>query len=270
MARRIPIIQIDAFARRPFSGNPAAVVPLSGWPDDSLLQNIAMENHLSETAFFVSDSGDDADFELRWFSPTVEVELCGYATMATGHYILSRQPDRQEVRFRTRRAGVLTVARSGAGYAMTLPAWWGEHAAITDTVEALGLSPADVTATLRHSSGYALVVVENPAIVTALDPSFRALAATGEIITIVTAPGTETDIISRVFAVGAGITEDPVTGSAHSLLVTYWAKRLGRETLTAYQASKRGGFLGCRLDGGHVVLTGNCITVIEGALLLPD
>ncbi len=270
MSRRLPIVQIDAFADAPFTGNPAAVVPLTEWPDDSLLQNIAMENNLSETAFFIPDERGEADFELRWFTPATEVELCGHATMASGHHILSNDPARDDVSFRTRRAGLLNVARDGERYRMALPVWRAEAAPLDESIAALGLKRDQVSGTLRHSSGYVLIVVEDESLVSGLSPDFRKLGDVGDVATIVTAPGSDTDIVSRVFASGAGIDEDPVTGSAHAVLVPYWAERLGRDSLTAYQASARGGYLDCALDGERVFLTGGCVTVLSGELILPE
>ena len=268
---RIPFTQVDAFAEAPFAGNPAVVMPLSAWLDDATLQAIAAENNLSETAFLVpaadDGSAEGADFDLRWFTPTAEVVLCGHATLASGHVVLSSDTALSRVRFRTRRAGLLTVERHDSGYALALPAWRPEPKPLPEIVAALGLGP--VRETLWHPHRYGLVVVDDPAAIAALEPDYRGLAREGDVLTIVTAPGEDTDIVSRVFAPGAGIDEDPVTGSAHAVMVPYWADRLGRDTLTAYQASKRGGRLTCRLDGDRVVLGGTCVTVIEGAFLLP-
>ncbi|WEK41919.1 MAG: PhzF family phenazine biosynthesis protein [Candidatus Sphingomonas colombiensis] len=263
---RLGFAQIDAFASEAFAGNPAAVMPLGAWLDDATLQRIAAENNLSETAFLIPDASGDADFELRWFTPASEVALCGHATLASGHFVLSGDDARQRVRFRTRTAGVLEVARDGASYAMALPAWAPSPKPLPAIVAALGLDEA--VETLWHESRYGLVVVKDAATVRALDPDFRALAKEGDLLTIVTAPGDDTDIVSRAFAPGAGIDEDPVTGSAHAVMVPYWAQRLGRDTFSAYQASARGGRLSCRLAGDCVVLGGDCVTVIEGTFLL--
>jgi PhzF family phenazine biosynthesis protein len=257
---RLAIHQVDAFAERPFTGNPAAVVPLDSWLPDATLQAIAMENNLSETAFTIPASDGEADYELRWFTPATEVILCGHATLASGHVLLG---DRDRLRFRTRNAGILEVARQGDGYALTLPAWKPEPKPLPDVLAALGVSARQ---TLWHELRYALVIFEDEGEVRALQPDFRALAEIGDILTICTAPGRETDIVSRVFAAGAGIDEDPVTGSAHSISVPYWAERLGRDSFTAFQASRRGGRLDCRLVGDRVVLGGNCVTVLEGML----
>jgi PhzF family phenazine biosynthesis protein len=263
MTLELPFAQIDAFADRPFTGNPAAVMPLDGWLPDDVLQAIAEENNLAETAFVVRTSGD-ADWELRWFTPAVEIALCGHATLASGHYLLGRDGG-DAVRFRTRKAGVLTVARDASRYAVDLPAYTPAPVEHPAYAAALGARPEAV---LRHPNGYLLAVLTDADAVRALTPDFRALAAIGDTLDIVTAPGDDTDVISRVFAPAAGIDEDPVTGSAHSVLVPYWAARLGRDTFTAYQASRRGGHVGCRLAADRVVLSGGCVTVIEGIFRL--
>ena len=262
---RIPFTQIDAFADAPFSGNPAAVMPLSSWLDDATLQAIAAENNLSETAFLVPASGD-ADFDLRWFTPAAEVALCGHATLASGHFVLSSDTTRDAVRFRTRQAGILAVTRRSLGYDMALPAWKPSPRPLDDIVAALGVT---AQGTLWHEKGYALVVVADEAAVSAAAPDGRALAALGPIVAIVAARGDTAEIVSRVFTPYYDIPEDPVTGSAHAVMVPYWAEVLGRDAFSAYQASARGGRVGCRLDGERVVLTGTCVTTIEGTFLLP-
>ena len=262
---KIPFQQVDTFADRPFSGNPAAVMPLEAWLDDATLQAIAAENNLAETAFIVPWAGEEADFELRWFTPAVEVALCGHATLATGHVLLSRNPAMPKVRFMTRKAGPLEVARDGEAYRLALPAWHMEAKPLPDHVAAIGGTPVE---TLWREGGYALLRYASAEEVLALAPDFRAMRPMGDILFIATAPGTSTDIVSRVFAPGAGIEEDPVTGSAHCLLATYWAKALGRERFTAYQASERGGYLDVELAGDRVYLGGKCVTVIEGAFTL--
>lgn len=261
---KLEFAQIDAFADRPFTGNPAAVMPLDAWLDDALLQAIAEENNLAETAFLVADASGVADYALRWFTPAVEVALCGHATLASGHYLLTRDPAREAVTFATRKAGVLEVRREGGGYALALPAYRPEPVARPALLAALGVEgPAE---TLRHPNGYDLTVLDSADAVRALAPDFRALAALGDTLNIVTAPGDETDVISRVFAPAAGIDEDPVTGAAHSVLTPYWAARLGRDRFTAYQASRRGGHVDCTLAGDRAILRGQCVTVIEGVM----
>ncbi|MEO8375966.1 MAG: PhzF family phenazine biosynthesis protein, partial [Sphingomonas bacterium] len=197
---------------------------------------------------------------------TTEVVMCGHATLASGHFILSSDPDREKVSFRTRKAGVLEVSRMGEGYELALPTWTPSPKPLPELVAALGLASA--VETLWHPARYGVIVLETADQVRAIEPDFRALAAQGDVLTIVTAPGDDSDIISRAFAPGAGIDEDPVTGSAHAVIVPYWAKRLGRDHFTAYQTSKRGGRLTCRLDGERVILGGTCVTVIEGTFFL--
>lgn len=262
---KLPFHQVDAFADRPFGGNPAAVMPLDTWLEDELLQRIAAENNLSETAFLVPDPRPDVDRMLRWFTPTCEVRMCGHATLASGHVLLSADPRRMRVVFDTRGAGLLEVARApGGGYALALPAWRPMARALPAVLAALGLPDGAVVETLWHEHRYGVVVVDDESVVRAARPDMAALAALGDGLTILTARGAETDIVSRAFAPGSGIPEDPVTGSAHAVIVPYWAERLGRTEFTAYQASARGGRLGCRLEGDRVVLTGRCVTVIEG------
>ncbi|OYU15863.1 MAG: PhzF family phenazine biosynthesis protein [Alphaproteobacteria bacterium PA4] len=271
---KIPFVQIDAFADAPFSGNPAAVMPLGAWLPDAVLQAIAEENNLAETAFLVPcPDPETADFDLRWFTPGVEVALCGHATLASGHLILSAVPTMERVRFSTVKAGVLVVTRAGDGYALSLPAW-----AATDPVTGARFDGfaaalrAVPQAILARGTDYYMAVFASAAEVRALDPDFRAiidLQRGDDIMVIATAPGDgESDVVSRVFVPEAGVDEDSVTGSAHAIITPYWAERLGRASFTAWQASKRGGHVGCRLDGDRAILSGTCRTVITGEFSL--
>ena len=236
---------------------------LGRWLDDATLQAIAAENNLSETAFTVPTPDDpDADYALRWFTPTVEVKLCGHATLASGHVLMG---GRTAVRFRTGQAGVLTVSRDRDGYALSLPAWSMEPRPLPDLAAGLGGAPLE---SHWREGGYSLFLFPDAAAVRALSPDFARLKALGDIMLIATAPGEDSDMISRVFVPGGGVDEDPVTGSAHCLLTPFWAARLGKARLSAYQTSARGGRLGCQLQGDRVVLTGGCRTVIEGQFLL--
>lgn len=259
----LPFTQVDAFADAPFTGNPAAVMPLDAWLDDATLQAIAAENNLSETAFTIPTPGDPAaDYALRWFTPTVEVKLCGHATLASGHVLMGNE---DRVRFNTRHAGVLTVTRVDDGYALSLPAWTTAPRDLPELAAGMG---GDVLETRWREGGYAIFVYRDADAIRALAPDFAALRQAGDLLLIATAPGDDSDIISRVFVPGGGVDEDPVTGSAHGLLIPYWAQRLGKTAISAFQASARGGRLGCTLDGDRVILTGHCRTMIEGTFLL--
>ena len=253
----IPFFQVDAFAERALAGNPAAVMPLEHWLDEALMQAIAAENNLSETAFTVPSESEGADFDLRWFTPVAEVPLCGHATLAAGHVLMTGGA----VRFATQ-AGVLIVTRRDDLLELDLPAADLTQVREPEMCRALGLadSPAWFAAGCNDA---AIVQVADEAAVRALTPDFAALAKVPRM-AVVTAKGDSETIVSRVFVPYLGIDEDPVTGSAHAALVPYWAERLGRTEFTALQASARTGLLHCRLDGDRVVLGGSCRTIIVG------
>ncbi|MGB5078334.1 MAG: PhzF family phenazine biosynthesis protein [Sphingorhabdus sp.] len=257
----LPYFHVDAFADRPFTGNQAAVMPLDGWLEDAVLQAIGEENNFAETAFYVPDLTGVADFELRWFTPLVEIRLCGHATLASGHVILSQNPDIDRVTFRTRKAGILEVNRNGTGYAVGLPAIPTQPVDLPEMMLAMGGKPLEMR---RNADHYNLFRYETADEILALTPDMQVLAQMGDDSFTATAPGKESDIISRVFVPGAGVNEDSVTGSAHAALTPYWAAELGRDNFTAYQASTRGGYLECRLDGDRAWLSGRCVTVVEG------
>ena len=256
----LPFFQVDAFAERPFTGNPAAVMPLERWLDEHVMQAIAAENNLAETAFNVPVDREDADYELRWFTPTVEVNLCGHATLAAAHAIMTGPA----IRFATR-SGILTVKRAGDLLELDMPAALVEPAELPDLLDALSVSGDAFLS--RSGNGNAVILLESEAAVRAVAPDFTALAKLPYLVSV-TAPGDEQDIASRVFAAFHGIPEDPVTGSAHTALVPFWANRLGRTEFTALQASKRSGVLHCRLEGDRVVLGGHCLTVVAGQFQL--
>src|SRR6185503_8127491 len=214
----------------------------------------------AETAFTVPVDRDDADFELRWFTPTVEVNLCGHATLAAAHVMMTGPA----IRFATR-SGILTVKRAGDLLELEMPAAPPDAADLPELLEALGVTGE--TFLSRAGNGNALVLLDNETAVRAVAPDFAALAKLPFLVSV-TAPGDEQDVASRVFAAFHGIPEDPVTGSAHTALVPFWAKRLGRTEFTALQASKRSGVLHCRLEGDRVVLGGHCLTVIAGQFQL--
>jgi len=255
------LYQIDAFTSTPFGGNPAAVCRLDEWLDDATLLAIAAENNLSETAYII-DRG--AHHDLRWFTPTTEVALCGHATLASAHLIMNvLDRDRTSVSFLTRQSGVLTVEREDDWLWMDLPAAPAAPCATAATVErALGQTPA---ALLAASRDY-LAVLANEDAVRALDPDRAALMALDRDGLIVTAPGESADFVSRFFAPRLGVFEDPVTGSAHCTLVPYWAERLGRDELAAVQISSRGGELRCAALGERVKMAGRCVLYLEGTI----
>ncbi|MBT7665996.1 MAG: PhzF family phenazine biosynthesis protein [Rhodospirillaceae bacterium] len=262
---QIPIYQIDAFTKAPFGGNPAAVCPLDEWLADDVLQAIALENNLSETAFFVSKG---SGFRLRWFTPAIEVDLCGHATLATGHVILNHlMLMGREVQFETR-SGTLQVRRDGDGLAMDFPGLppGEEIEPPADLITAMGQAPkACMKIREMHGAPYLFLVYESEAQIASLAPKFDALGAN----VIATAPGDKVDFVSRFFAPMSGIDEDPVTGSAHCTLAPYWANQLDKDTLVARQISARGGDVGCRLDGDRVILSGHCAFYMEGQIEMP-
>jgi PhzF family phenazine biosynthesis protein len=253
--------QVDAFASRAFEGNPAAVCPLESWLDDGLLQAIAAENNLSETAFFVpSDKG----FRLRWFTPASEVDLCGHATLATAHVLFEHlgQPG-QAITFETR-SGALTVKRKGDLLEMDFPARPPTPCARFELLAtALGRQPLEVL----RADDY-LVVFDNEAAVRGIKPDFALLGTLDLRGVIITAPGSSYDFVSRFFAPRLGIPEDPVTGSAHCTLAPYWAGRLGKRRLSARQVSKRGGSIRCELNDGRVLLSGSAVTFMKAEMTL--
>ena len=255
---KIRLFQVDAFTRHVFGGNPAAVCPLEQWLDDEVLQAIAAENNLSETAFFVP-AGDH--FALRWFTPVQEVDLCGHATLASAFVVLSYlQAERDEVTFSSQ-SGLLTVSRDGDRLRMDFPAWEAKPCAAPAALLAgLGQPPVEV----RRTRDY-LAIYASEREVRELCPDMQKLI-TLDASVIVTAPGAGVDFVSRFFAPKAGIPEDPVTGSAHCTLVPYWAARLGKTALHARQLSRRGGELFCEQHGDRVWIAGHAAAYLEGTV----
>ncbi len=262
----IPIYQVDAFTNQLFGGNPAAVCPLEQWLPDETMQQIAAENNLAETAFYVPQG---EQFGLRWFTPTVEVDLCGHATLATAHVLYEvLQHTADPLRFDTR-SGMLSVRRDGTKLVMDFPADTLTSAEVSEPVLA-GLGRPKITECLRGQSDY-LVVLETQEQLAALQPDFRQLSEDRNVrAIIVTAPGENVDFVSRCFAPNAGIDEDPVTGSAHTTLIPYWAKRLGKTQLTARQISQRGGELDCTHQSNRVKIAGEAVCYLRGEVYLPS
>ena len=255
----LPIYVVDAFAEARFAGNPAAVCPLETWLPDAVMQAIAAENNLSETAFLVKGEGG---YDLRWFTPAKEVDLCGHATLGSAFVISTYlDPEARRMVFRTR-SGELTVTRDGERLTMDFPALAPRPveraAAVT---EALGFAPLAVLA-----AGKMMAVLASEAEVLAAAPNLDLVAGWPEDGLIVTAPGESCDFVSRYFAPRAGIPEDPVTGSAHCVLAPYWAERLGKTELSARQVSSRGGALDLALVGERVMITGRVVPYLEGII----
>lgn len=265
------LYQIDAFADKLFKGNPAAVVPLDYWIDDELMQNIAMENNLAETAFIcpsftsseVSPAGEDlegaaevADFDIRWFTPTTEIDLCGHATLASSYVLFNiMQYHKEEIKLSCK-SGILKIKKDGEQIWMDFPSWKPER--FNDYPDELqtALGGAEIVGVYKHRD--LLVELMNEEAVKSCVPDFSIISKTGYKV-IITAPGKEVDFVSRFFAPTVGVDEDPVTGSAHSQLIPFWSEKLDKQTLSALQLSKRGGKLMCEQNGDRVKMGGNCV-----------
>ncbi len=257
-AMRIPIYQVDAFTSRLFSGNPAAICPLEAWLPDQQMQSIAAENNLAETAFFVRE-GDS--YGLRWFTPGVEVDLCGHATLASAFVILNKLAPGNSVRFETK-SGTLTVNRDGDLFSLDFPSRPpGECEAYPQLKPALGGNPEKILAARDY-----LVVYATEDEILKLEPNMQMLMQLDRFAVIVTAPGKDVDFVSRFFAPAKGVPEDPVTGSAHCTLTPYWAKRLGKKKLHAHQVSPRGGELWLEDRGERVTISGRAVQYLEGTI----
>jgi PhzF family phenazine biosynthesis protein len=256
---KLPIYQVDAFTSKAFGGNPAAVCPLEGWIDDRLMQSIAAENNLAETAFFVPE-GDG--YRIRWFTPAAEVALCGHATLASAYVIFRRlHQGRDTITFQSK-SGPLRVAKNGDRIALDFPANPPVRCEPPpELVRSLGVAPLETLVADTY-----LCVFGSEAEVRALKPDMRGLASLDRHAVIVTAPGSDVDFVSRFFAPQVGIDEDPVTGSSHCTLVPYWSARLGKTTLRARQVSPRGGELLCELLGDRVIMEGDAAPYLEGTI----
>ena len=258
MSTRIPIEQLAAFAEAPFQGNPAAVCVLDDWLPDRLMQAIAAENNLSETAFLIGGGGH---YDLRWFTPTCEVDLCGHATLAAGDVLFRREPEQDSLLFQTR-SGPLVVRREGERITLDFPVQRAQAC----------LPPAGLQEAIGANPQHCLLGVDLIAVfadettIRTLHPHPERVAALPGRGLIATAPGDHVDIVSRFFAPGCGIPEDPVTGSAHCSLTPYWCERLGTSVLNARQLSTRGGSLRCRLQGERVLISGKVIPYLSGSI----
>ncbi|MEM9298640.1 MAG: PhzF family phenazine biosynthesis protein [Bacteroidota bacterium] len=257
----IPIYQVDAFTDELFKGNPAAVCPLEKWLPDDALQRIAAENNLSETAFFVKN---DSGFELRWFTPTVEVALCGHATLASAHVLFEHLEYTEPIiHFQTTESGILQVSKSENGLCMDFP--MDNPAQVIPPSRLFQVLGIDEAACYKGKTDY-LVVLQDQLSLDRIKPDFKALVKIEARGVIVTAPGLNHDFVSRFFCPQVGIDEDPVTGSAHTTLAPYWSKMLNKSNLTAQQRSKRTGELICKLNNDRVLLTGKAATYLSGQI----
>lgn len=257
---KLRIFQADAFASELFKGNPAAVVPLTEWLPDEIMQKIALENNLSETAFFIPE---EDHFHIRWFTPKAEVKLCGHATLASAHVLFNELNFQEELISFNSKSGVLTVKKVGELLQLNFPADFVRPEPANDALNAaLGIQ---ATETYKGKTDY-LLLFDTEEQIRNLKPDFQLLYQTDARGIMVTAKGTDADFVSRFFAPGVGVNEDPVTGSAHTSMVPFWATRLNKTELKALQLSERGGELWCTLSGDRVLIAGKAVTYLRGEI----
>ena len=257
------LYQVDAFTDKLFGGNPAAVIPLRDWLDDSLMQQIAMENNLSDTAFFLPSGSTEFDYDIRWFTPALEINLCGHATLATAFILFNRLGFKKDtIRFHSK-AGILSVTQNDGIIQMDFPAWKPEpvNYVSPDLKAAIG----NISYVSVYKNRDLLVELSNEKMVRDCEPNLALVKRMGEKL-IITSSGEEVDFVSRFFAPTAGIDEDPVTGSAHAQLVPYWAEKTGKKKFHALQLSQRGGELWCEMLGDRVSLGGRCVYFMKGEI----
>ena len=260
----LPIYQVDAFADKLFGGNPAAVVPLQAWLPNALMQQIALENNLSETVFFVPSANEDHDYDIRWFTPEEEINLCGHATLASAFVLFTQLGFAKEKLVFHSQSGLLTIQRQGDLFLMDFPSW--KPVPSTNYPQILSDALGGVIIESVHKHREWLVVLPDEAAVQSCQPQFLLMQRISEMI-IITAKGKSTDFVSRFFAPNSAINEDPVTGSAHSQLIPYWSEVLGKTELTARQLSQRGGSLVCRqINDYRVEIGGKCIFYMKGEI----
>lgn len=261
---KLILYQIDAFANKLFSGNPAAVIPLQHWLDDTLMQTIALENNLSETVFFIPSTTTGADYDIRWFTPAVEVNLCGHATLASAYVLFTILDFDKKVLTFNSKSGKLYVTKKDGLITMDFPSWKPERLDVYhDSLNEI-LGSAEIVGVYKYRD----ILVELPGeeAVKKCTPDFTLMKKHFDKM-IITAPGKKVDFVSRFFAPAAGINEDPVTGSAHSQLIPFWSEKLGKTTLHAMQLSQRGGELWCeQINQDRVTIGGNCIFYMKGEI----
>ncbi len=261
---KLNIYQVDAFTNTLFGGNPAAVIPLQEWLDTELMQTIAIENNLSETVYFTPGSTPGADYDIRWFTPVVEVNLCGHATLATAYVLFNILGHNKPVISFNSKSGLLTVSKSGDILAMDFPSWKPTGVETVPSFLSEVLGNINIAGVFQHRD--LLVLLKDEAAVKNCMPDFTLMKSYFDKI-IITAPGDEVDFVSRFFAPASGIDEDPVTGSAHSQLIPFWSERLGKSKLHALQLSARGGELWCeQLNEERVLISGQCVFYMNGEI----
>jgi len=260
--KQYPLYQVDAFAEQPFTGNPAAVVIMNEWPEKQIMQNIAMENNLSETAFLVKI---DDIYHVRYFTPTVEVDLCGHATLASGYVLFTFYNEKNTITFRTTSKGDLFITKKEDQMILDFPTDQYQEVELPKfVIEALEAKPSEIYWGLNDL----MLVFDNEYQIREMNPNFDIMAKIPSRGMMVTAPGKEVDFVSRFFAPQSGILEDPVTGSAHTTLIPYWAKRIGKTKMIARQLSKRGGTIYCELAGDRVKIGGKAIHYLTGEIFV--
>jgi len=258
---KLTLYQVDAFTDKLFGGNPAAVVPLKKWLPDQMMQQLAMENNLAETVFFVPSEKKEADYDIRWFTPALEINLCGHATLASAFVLFDIIKEKKKSVTFDSKSGLLTVKKKKELLLMDFPSWKPEKIDDypPDLKNALGIT--EIVAVYKFRD--LLVELNQEQDVTSAKPDFTSLKKMGEKV-IITAPGREVDFVSRFFAPIAGIDEDPVTGSAHSQLIPFWSEKLGKEVMQAKQLSSRGGDIYCEQNGDRVTMGGRCVYYMKG------
>jgi PhzF family phenazine biosynthesis protein len=262
---KLTLYQVDAFTDKLFGGNPAAVIPLKKWIPDQLMQQLAMENNLSETVFFVPSKDKTADYNIRWFTPGLEINLCGHATLASAYVIFKLLKAKKNQVVFSSKSGLLTVTKKKEQLLMDFPSWKPER--IDDYPPELltSLSSPEIAGIYKNREY--LVELMNEDAVKKCNPDFSLIRKVDKMV-IITAPGKEVDFVSRFFAPNSGIDEDPVTGSAHSQLIPFWSEKLGKKKMTAKQLSKRGGDIYCEQKGERVIMGGRCVFYMKGETTL--
>lgn len=264
---KLTLYQVDAFTNKLFHGNPAAVIPLKKWIPDELMQKLAIENNLAETAFFSPSKNKKADFDIRWFTPALEINLCGHATLASAYVIFEMLKTKKKKVVFDSKSGLLTVIKKKELLEMDFPSWPPER--ISEYPGGLldSLSNPEIAGVYKNREY--IVELMNEDAVRKCNPDFSLMKNVDKMV-IITAPGKEVDFVSRFFAPNSGIDEDPVTGSAHSQLIPFWSEKLGKEKMKAKQLSKRGGDIYCEQKGERVFMGGECIFYMQGEIYLPE